>query len=195
MSEADRTLLRTAARAVSAGRRWLPARSDRAAPVAESYTLPAFVPVPGGEPVPESDPPVARPDDLLFDNGLGGFTPDGREYVIYLQPGQSTPRPVDQRRSPTRTVGFLVSEAGGGLPWADNSGENRLTAWRNDPVSDPPGEALYLRDEETARIWSPTPLPAPRRCPYLVRHGAGYSIFEHHSHGLRAAACAVLPAR
>ena len=81
--------------------------------------------------------------------------------------------------------GFLISESGGGYTWAVNSGENRLTAWRNDPVSDSPSEVLYLRDEETAEIWSPTPLPAPAEAPYLVQHGAGYTIFEHHSHGLK----------
>jgi cyclic beta-1,2-glucan synthetase len=66
-----------------------------------------------------------------------------------------------------------------------NSGENRLTAWRNDPVSDLPAELLYLRDEETAELWSPTPQPSPADAPYLVRHGAGYTIFQHHSHGLK----------
>ena len=80
--------------------------------------------------------------------------------------------------------GFLVTEAGGGFTWAKNSGENRLTPWRNDPVSDAGGEALYLRDEETGEVWSPTPLPARSDAPYIVRHGAGYSIFEHRSHGI-----------
>src|SRR5690606_21393115 len=79
---------------------------------------------------------------------------------------------------------FIVSESGGGYTWAVNSGENRLTAWRNDPVTDMPSEVLYLRDEETAEVWTPTPQPAPARAPYLVRHGAGYTCFEHHSHGL-----------
>jgi cyclic beta-1,2-glucan synthetase len=71
------------------------------------------------------------------------------------------------------------------MTWAGNSGENRLTPWRNDPVSDQPAEAIYLRDEETAQVWTPTPLPIRVRAPYLVRHGAGYTQFEHHSHGLK----------
>ena len=78
----------------------------------------------------------------------------------------------------------MVSEAGSQCTWAVNSGENRLTPWSNDPVRDPSGEALYLRDEETGQIWSPTPLPSGDGLPYRVRHGAGYSIFEHHSNGL-----------
>lgn len=129
-------------------------------------------------------PPLSRPDDLLFDNGYGGFSPDGREYVIYLDKEQWTPLPwINVIANPS--FGFLVSEAGSGYTWARNSGENRLTPWRNDPVSDQPGEALYLRDENTAEVWSPTPLPAREEEPYLIRHGAGYSTFEHNSHGLK----------
>ena len=90
--------------------------------------------------------------------------------------------------------GFTVSETGAGYTWFGNSSENRLTPWSNDPVSDPPGEAIYLRDEETAEVWSPTPLPCRAAAPYLIRHGAGYSIFEHHSHGL-ASACGSLQPR
>ena len=125
----------------------------------------------------------ARPG-LQHDNGRGGFSPDGGEYQIYLKPGERTPRPwINVIANPR--LGFTVSEVGAGSTWAENSSENRLTPWSNDPVSDPPGEALYLRDEETALIWSPTPEPAPAAAPYLIRHGAGYTIFEHHSHGLR----------
>ena len=71
-----------------------------------------------------------------------------------------------------------------GCTWAINSGENKLTPWHNDPVSDPPSEAIYLRDEDTGQIWSPTPLPARADAPYLIRHGTGYSIFENRSHQL-----------
>jgi cyclic beta-1,2-glucan synthetase len=120
----------------------------------------------------------------LFDNGLGGLTGDGREYVIYLEPGQWTPAPwINVIANPT--FGFLVSEAGSSSTWSVNSSENKLTPWSNDPVTDPTGEALYLRDEETAQVWSPTPQPTRAPAPYLIRHGAGYSIFEHHSHGLK----------
>ena len=118
-----------------------------------------------------------------MDNGLGGFSRDGREYVIHLKPGQHTPHPwVNVIANPQ--FGFLVSEAGSGCTWAENSGENRLTPWRNDPVTDMPGEALYLRDEETGLVWSPTPMPAGADTTHVIRHGAGYSIFESQSHGL-----------
>jgi cellobiose phosphorylase len=98
-------------------------------------------------------------------------------------PDQHTPRPwVNVIANPQ--FGFLVSETGSGCTWAENSGENRLTPWRNDPVTDMPGEALYLRDEETGLVWSPTLMPAGAETLHVIRHGAGYSIFESQSHGL-----------
>ncbi|MFU8770977.1 MAG: GH36-type glycosyl hydrolase domain-containing protein [Anaerolineales bacterium] len=146
--------------------------------------LPHFIPSPPQEFDQLEIPPVVRPDNLLFDNGLGGFSPDGREYQIYLQPGQNTPAPwINVIANPV--FGFLVSESGSGYTWAKNSGENRLTPWSNDPVSDKSGEVLYLRDEETSEVWTPTPLPSGAKVPYLVSHAAGYSTFEHNSFGLR----------
>ena len=128
-------------------------------------------------------PSLPRPQDLRFDNGLGGFSADGRDYVVYLEPGETTPAPWINVVA-NEQFGFIASESGGGYSWAENSGENRLTAWRNDPVIDMPAEALYVRDEETGEVWSPTPLPAPADAAYRVQHGAGYTTFDHHSHGL-----------
>lgn len=182
MSGPERILLASAARAILDGEAGSLEQQlqelDR-----QPARLPRFVPV--QPPAPPLDPAVVveRPGDLLFDNGLGGFTPDGREYVIYLNPGQQTPAPwINVIANPG--FGFLVSESGMGCTWAQNSGENRLTPWHNDPVGDPPAEAIYLRDEDTGQVWSPTPLPTRAEAPYLVRHGAGYSTFEHGSHGL-----------
>jgi cyclic beta-1,2-glucan synthetase len=131
----------------------------------------------------EETTPVKRPTGLLFDNGHGGFTPDGKEYQIFLQPGQLAPAPWSNVIANDQ-VGFLITERGGGYSWSKNSGENRLSPWSNDPVIDPPGEAIYLRDEETARVWSPAPFVPGADSPYLVRHGAGYTIFEHNRYGL-----------
>ncbi len=132
---------------------------------------------------PEPTNSLTLPIDLQMDNGLGGFSRDGKEYVIHLKPGQHTPHPwVNVIANPQ--FGFLVSESGSGATWAENSGENRLTPWRNDPVTDMPGEALYIRDEETGQVWSPTPMPAGANTTHVIRHGAGYSIFESRSHGL-----------
>jgi len=180
-------LLETAARVVLDGSRG--SLAEQLSPLQERPAyLPPFVPTMPSIYEGDSTPPVDRLPDLLFDNGLGGFSADGREYTVYLQPDEHTPAPwVNVIANPE--FGFLVSESGAGYTWAGNSGENRLTPWRNDPVSDQPGEALYLRDEETAQVWSPTPLPAPAQAPYLIRHGAGYTTFEHHSHGLKQRLC------
>lgn len=183
LTEADRTLLKTTARAVLNSENG--SLAEQLARVVQQPTrLPALVPTRSATEEMEPTPSLRRPDHLVFDNGLGGFSPDGQEYVIYLEPGQWTPAPWSNVIA-NPELGFLVTEAGGGYSWAANSGENRLTPWSNDPVTDNPGEALYLRDEETGQVWSPTPLPAGAQAPYLVRHGAGYSIFEHNSHGLK----------
>jgi cyclic beta-1,2-glucan synthetase len=183
MSLADRILLKTTARALLDGSQGTLER-QLASLLQQAPPLPAFTATLDSAVAPSPTPPLPRPTDWQFDNGLGGFSADGKEYQIYLPPGATTPAPWINVVA-NETVGFAVSETGGGFTWAVNSGENRLTAWRNDPVSDVPSELLYLRDEETAELWSPTPQPAPDNDPYLVRHGAGYTIFQHHSHGLK----------
>jgi cyclic beta-1,2-glucan synthetase len=116
--------------------------------------------------------------DLLFFNGLGGFTPDGREYVITLSPGKTTPAPwVNVLANPN--FGTVVSETGLAYTWSENAHEFRLTPWADDPVSDSDGEAFYLRDEATGDYWSPAPKPSRGTGTYSSRHGFGYSVFEH----------------
>jgi len=144
--------------------------------------LPAFEPVPAAAPAPPASP-LTRPADLLFDNSFGGFTPDGREYVVHLEAGDRTPTAWCNVLA-NEGFGCLASEAGLGFTWAENSGENRLTPWSNDPLLDPPGEAVYLRDEETAEIWTPTPCPAGDGAACQVRHGAGYTEWRRNAQGL-----------
>ncbi|HEY6132261.1 MAG TPA: cyclic beta 1-2 glucan synthetase, partial [Halioglobus sp.] len=121
--------------------------------------------------------------DRIFCNGLGGFTRDGREYVITLEPDQNTPAPwVNVIASPC--IGTVVSESGSAYTWVENAHEFRLTNWHNDPVSDSSGETLYIRDEESGAFWSPTPLPARGKSGYVCRHGFGYSAFEHYEMGI-----------
>jgi len=182
MEAEDHVLLETVARVILYGHKG--SLSEQLSRAAVSQTrLPLLIPSLPAEHGAVSTQPVSRPEDLRFDNGLGGFSSDGREYVIYLEPGQHTPAPWVNVIA-NQAFGFLVSESTLGYTWAENSGENRLTPWKNDATSDRPSEVLYLRDEESGVTWTPTPLPTGAQAPYLVRHGAGYSIFEHHSHDL-----------
>ena len=94
-----------------------------------------------------------------FFNGLGGFTPDGREYVITLAARPDHAGAVGQRAGQSRSSARWSRESGGAYTWVDNAHEFRLTPWHNDPVSDTSGEAFYIRDEETGSSGR------RRRCP------------------------------
>lgn len=121
-----------------------------------------------------------------FDNGLGGFSEDGREYLVVLEGNRCTPAPWSNVIANPH-FGCLVTESGSSFTWWGNSRENQLTPWSNDPVTDPSGEILYLRDERTGACWTPTPrpirLPAAR---YLVAHGQGYSRFQTVAYGIES---------
>ena len=139
-----------------------------------------------------SPAPPARPH-REFDNDLGGFVEDGREYSIVLDEGHWTPAPWINVVA-NEHIGFQVSESGAGYTWALNSRENQLTPWSNDPVSDPPGEVIYVRDDETGRLWGPTLLPIREDAwSYQCRHGQGYSRFSHDSHGIALELCQYVP--
>jgi len=134
-------------------------------------------------PPPEEPSPPLPFLDLAEFNGIGGFTEDGREYAIYLPSDVTPPLPwVNVIANPM--LGTVVSDSGIGCTWHHNSQRNRLTPWSNDPVQDEPSEAIYIRDEQTGAYWTPTPLPIREKDPYRIRHGQGYSIFEHNSHGI-----------
>ena len=174
LSEDERVLLQTVSRIVFSDttetlieqmdRRVSPQRpSDLLEPTRQADAEPVY--------------PLA-PRDLIFSNGLGGFTPDGHEYVVTLEPGQTTPAPWSNVIASPH-IGTVVSESGSAYTWVGNAHEFRLTPWYNDPISDTSGEALYIRDEETGAFWSPTPLPAGGRSGYVCRHGFGYSVYEH----------------
>jgi cyclic beta-1,2-glucan synthetase len=130
---------------------------------------------------------VILPSDLQYFNGHGGFSKDGKEYVIITSPGKFTPAPwINILANPN--FGSIITESGQMYTWIDNAHEFRLTPWNNDPVTDLKGEAFYLRDEESGRFWSPMPLPATGKTPYITRHGFGYSIFEHSEDGIETTA-------
>ena len=126
-------------------------------------------------------------EPLRFFNGIGGFSSDGTEYVIRLD---ATPSGLRWPPMPWSNVianenaGCIVTASGAVTSWTANSRENRLTPWFNDPVSDPLGEAIYLRDDGSGVFWSPLPAPTPAPAPYEVRHGFGYTSWKHTSHDL-----------
>ncbi|MGV8940608.1 MAG: GH36-type glycosyl hydrolase domain-containing protein [Lysobacter sp.] len=121
--------------------------------------------------------------ERILGNGIGGFSPDGREYVIDLDDLQTTPAPWSNVLA-NAEFGCVVSESSPGYTWGENAHEFRLTPWHNDPVSDTAGEAFYLRDEDTGHLWSPTPLPRRGTGSYRTRHGFGYSVYEHVEDGI-----------
>jgi cellobiose phosphorylase len=122
---------------------------------------------------------------LILSNDLGGFTEDGREYVITTSVNHVTPAPWANVIA-NANFGSVISESGQAYTWGENAHEFRLTPWANDPVCDPGGEVFYLRDEETGHYWSPTPLPCRGEGQYITRHGFGYSVFEHTENGVNS---------
>ena len=177
----DAVLFAAAARAVIGG--------DRGS-LAEQIDHPASppnVPAPAFSQTAIAAKPVTqrtrRPAGLRFWNGFGGFTRDGREYVIVID-GASKRGPTLPPAPWTNVLanpqfGCLLTEGGLGYTWAGNSQMNRLTPWSNDPTSDSPGEVIYLRDEETGDFWTPTPLPLGPAAKITVRHGQGYTRYTH----------------
>lgn len=201
MSEEDRLLLQTVARVVlldDAGtlgeqveRR---ARPDVPMPLLLPPTIPTLsysrrrIAARRDNPSPVVTKAGDQSLDLEFFNGLGGFSRDGREYITVLDPNVATPAPWINVIA-NAELGFIVSESGSGYTWAENSHEFRLTPWTNDPVTDTCGEAFYLRDEESGRFWSPSPLPARGGHTYTSRHGFGYSIFDYTEDGITTELC------
>lgn len=136
---------------------------------------------PTQSPITES-PPSLRVQGLRYENDYGGFSTDGREYIIYVDESKRPPAPwCNVLANPQ--FGCLTTESGGGYSWFLNSGEYRLTPWSNDPVTDQAGETLFLRDEQSTQIWSPLPLPG-QKGGYRIHHGAGYTCYVHDSHQL-----------
>jgi len=123
--------------------------------------------------------------ELIFFNGFGGFTPDGREYIIETTRDEMTPAPWVNVLA-NRNFGTVISESGSANTWSENAHEFRLTPWSNDPVSDSGGETFYIRDEKSGRFWSPTLQPCGGRTFHVARHGFGYSVFEHTEDGIRS---------
>ncbi|MFC5743287.1 glycoside hydrolase family 94 protein [Dyella tabacisoli] len=185
LSSEDRIVVQASARIILSdsrgslveqiNRRRIETQAPRFRPSRARHTT---MPVPGALALTEQ-----RANTLRLSHPYGGFSADGREYVITLRAGQTTPAPwANVLTNPN--FGTVISESGGAYSWGENAHEFRLSPWHNDPVSDASGEALYLRDEETGHVWSPTPLPCRGSGDYVTRHGFGYSVFEHSEDGI-----------
>ncbi|HXC60980.1 MAG TPA: glucoamylase family protein [Steroidobacteraceae bacterium] len=182
MGERTRTLLQAVARVVMSARRGA---------IADHLTAPRTASNPPRVPPQSHFLPTAQefvaagapPDTLEFFNGLGGFDQDGREYVTLLGQNQTTPAPWINVIA-NDDFGFQISAEGSGYTWAANSRENQITPWSNDAVVDPPGEVLYIRDETTGALCTPTAQPIRGEGVYIARHGFGYSRFQHEADGV-----------
>jgi cyclic beta-1,2-glucan synthetase len=179
MPDADRGLLAAVARVVlHGGLGDLMSQLERPAPwLYGRHDIPSFAIVRAPQP---AATPIAVPP-LVMENGLGGFTPDGREYVIVLDGDHETPAPWSNVLA-NPSFGTIVSSSGAAFTWAGNSRENRLTPFGNDPLTDPTGEVLYLRDEDSGEVWGATPGPLPRSPDggrWVIRHAAGVTVYQH----------------
>ncbi len=193
LSEAERVLLASAASAVLSGDRGELAHQldrlhpERPEPPPETLAAAPPRPLAAAEGTVEGTAAPPALPELTFDNRSGGFTPDGREYVIHLDGDQETPLPwANVIANPD--FGTVVTAGGAAFTWSGNSRENRLTPHAGDPVSDPTGEALFVRDDESGEAWTPTPGPLRRRrgggrC--VIHHGAGITRFARFAHGVR----------
>ncbi|MFL6657367.1 MAG: GH36-type glycosyl hydrolase domain-containing protein, partial [Massilia sp.] len=182
ISNEDRVLMQSVARAIlSDSRGTLADQVKRAVPLAPKLAL--LTAEARSEPYQLRTTRPRTERNLVLHNGTGGFTADGREYVIRTTADARTPAPwVNVLANPN--FGSVVSESGQAYTWSENAHEFRLTPWDNDPVSDRSGEAFYIRDEQTGSFWSPTALPVPATGEYVTRHGFGYSAFEHSEEGI-----------
>jgi cyclic beta-1,2-glucan synthetase len=182
-----------AASAVAAGERELLRAAARLAasgppPPLECLLAPAPAPAAAAAAIRLVERPLAHQRIPPTDNGFGRFASGDREYAIALLPGPDgellrPPMPWCNVLANER-AGALVSESGSASTWAENSRENRLTPWSNDPLGDPSGEALWLRDEDAGAYWSPLPAPAACGAPFTVRHGLGYTVWSQEAAGL-----------
>ena len=141
---------------------------------------------PRGDPVADTDAQTSAPThELQFDNGYGGFSADGREYIVQLRDRRSTPAPWINVVA-NAGFGFIASAEGGGYSWSINSQQNQITPWCNDAVRDPPVEIIYLGDLDNGAVWTVTASPIRDGGPYTVAHGQGYTRYRHMAHGIDA---------
>ena len=184
----ERALIEAAARAVVGGDRGdLRTQLDRPHKL-HSVRRPAFA---AGVLPASIDPAIAAPPAPLppatLGNGFGGFTDEGRAYRIVLEGDQETPLPWANVIANPR-FGTVVTTSGSAHTWSENSRENRLTSFANDPIVDPTAEAIFVRDDDSGDAWSPAPGPMGRRetsGQFVIQHSAGHTRFTRSTRGIR----------
>jgi cyclic beta-1,2-glucan synthetase len=111
----------------------------------------------------------------------GHFTPEHGAFSFDVSARHQPPRPWLNVLA-NADFGAQVSETGGGYSWAGNSKLHQLTAWSNDPVSDPSGETFCLQDLQTKAVWRVGAGDALPDTVHTVTHEPGRTTIRHH-HG------------
>jgi cellobiose phosphorylase len=113
----------------------------------------------------------------------GSFSEDGREYVISTP---ETPRPWTNILT-NGDYGAIVSQTGSGYSWRTNAQLNRISRWEQDLIKDEWGKYIYIRDDESEKIWSAGWKPTcAEPDAYQCRHGIGYTAIESLNHGIQS---------
>jgi len=112
---------------------------------------------------------------MKFCNGYGGFSDDGKEYIINLKDEEATPAPWCNCLA-NEKFGCIISESGGGWTWFNNSREFKITEWSNDSILDPTSEILEFNMEN--EVWRVT---EGKR---TITHGFGFSEFQKNYNNL-----------
>ncbi len=121
-------------------------------------------------------------EKLKYYNEYGGFSEDGKEYLIRVNKENRLPS-VWCNILANEKFGTVVTENMGGYSWFRNSRLNRVTAWNNNPSLDVPSEIIYVK-EENGRAWSLGLNPMPDNRNYNVIYGFGYVKYIHKSLGI-----------
>ncbi len=126
---------------------------------------------------------LANHEVLKYYNEYGGFSEDGKEYLVKVNKGNRLPT-VWSHIMANEKFGTLVTENMGGYTWYQNCRLNRVSSWQNNPCYDIPSEIIYLKDQETQKAWSLGLNPMPDDRNYNIIYGFGYCKYIHKSNGM-----------
>ena len=107
--------------------------------------------------------------DLKYQNEYGGFSEDGKEYVIHVD--EKVPSVWSNVLS-NENFGTIVTQNLGGFTWYKNSRLNRISKWSNDSIMDMPSECIYIQDETDEKVWR------IGKGNLIATYGFGYAKYE-----------------